>query len=142
MPILAICRGAQALNVARGGSLHQHLPDVPARLGHRQREPGEQPTHAVEVAAGTRLGRLLGARALEVNSFHHQAVDQLGHGLRAVAWAPDGVVEAVESIGEPFVVGVQWHAECLAERAGESALFAAFVEEAAAFETGRERDAA
>jgi len=107
MPLLGICRGAQALNVACGGTLHQHLP------GHRQSEPGYQVTHEVEVLPGTRLAGLIGAGAHAVNSFHHQAVDRLGHGLRVVARAADGTVEGVEGTG--FVVGVQWHAEALAD---------------------------
>jgi putative glutamine amidotransferase len=107
MPLLGICRGSQALNVACGGTLHQHLP------GHRQSEPGTQPTHEVEVLPGTRLAALLGPGALAVNSFHHQAVDRLGHGLRVSARAADGTVEAIEGAG--FVLGVQWHAETLSD---------------------------
>jgi putative glutamine amidotransferase len=107
MPLLGICRGAQALNVACEGTLHQHLP------GHRQSEPGPEATHDVEVLAGTRLAALLGPGALAVNSFHHQAVDRLGRGLRVAALAADGTVEAIEGAG--FVLGVQWHAEALAD---------------------------
>lgn len=107
MPVLGICRGAQALNVACGGTLHQHLP------GHRQSEPGCQTTHEVEVLAGTRLAALIGHGAHAVNSFHHQAVDQLGSGLRVAARAADGTVEAIEGAG--FALGVQWHAETLAD---------------------------
>ena len=107
MPLLGICRGAQALNVACGGTLHQHLP------GHRQSEPGSRATHEVEVLAGTRLAALIGAGPVAVNSFHHQAVDRLGSGLRVAALAADGTVEAVEGAG--FVVGVQWHAEAMAD---------------------------
>jgi len=107
MPLLGICRGAQALNVACGGTLHQHLP------GHRQSEPGSRPTHEVEVLPGTRLAGLLGAGPVAVNSFHHQAVDRLGGGLRVSARAADGTIEAIEGAG--FVVGVQWHAEAMAD---------------------------
>jgi putative glutamine amidotransferase len=107
MPLLGICRGAQALNVACGGTLHQHLP------GHRQCEPGCRVTHEVEVLASTRLAALLGAGPLAVNSFHHQAVDRVGDGLRVAARAADGTIEAVEGAG--FTVGVQWHAEALAD---------------------------
>jgi putative glutamine amidotransferase len=107
LPILAICRGAQALNVACGGTLHQHVP------GHRQTELATQPSHDVALVAGTRLHRIMGARELPVNSFHHQAVDRVGTGLRVVARASDGTVEAIEGPG--FVVGVQWHAETLIE---------------------------
>jgi putative glutamine amidotransferase len=131
LPTLAICRGMQALNVARGGTLHQHLPEREnASIAHRQSGPGERVTHAVEVDPGTRLARILSRRRHRVNSFHHQAVRRLGRGLRAVAWAPDGVVEALEADGSRFLVGVQWHAECLVARRPHAALFGAFVEAA------------
>jgi putative glutamine amidotransferase len=107
MPLLGICRGSQALNVACGGTLHQHLP------GHRQSEPGCQATHEVEVLEGTRLAGLIGPGTHAVNSFHHQAVDELGRGLRVAARAADGTVEAIEGAG--FAIGVQWHAETLAD---------------------------
>jgi putative glutamine amidotransferase len=108
MPLLGICRGSQALNVACGGTLHQHLP------GHRQSEPGPTTTHEVEVLAGTRLARLIGPGSYAVNSFHHQAVDEVGQGLRVAALAADGMVEAIEG-GAGFAIGVQWHAETLAD---------------------------
>src|SRR5918993_2653169 len=98
MPLLGICRGAQALNVACGGTLHQHLP------GHRQSEPGSHPTHDVEVLPRTRLAGLIGAGAHAVNSFHHQAVDRLGDGLLVSARAADGTIEAIEGAG--FAIGV------------------------------------
>jgi putative glutamine amidotransferase len=126
IPILGVCRGAQALNVARGGSLHQHLP------GHRQTEPATATTHTVHVEAGTRLAELVGTDVLRVNSFHHQAVARLGRGLRAVASAADGTVEAVEAPGERFLVGVQWHAEGLIAQPRHRALFEALVAAAAA----------
>ena len=91
----AICRGAQALNIARGGTLHQHID------GHRQSELATLPTHSVRIAARSRAARLLGARAAEVNSFHHQAVDSLGDGLVATAWAPDGTIEGIEDPRAP-----------------------------------------
>jgi putative glutamine amidotransferase len=128
LPVLAICRGAQALNVARGGTLYQHLPDRPrSKSKHRQTEPGDQVTHSIKVGTGSRLARLLGRRSCRVNSFHHQAVKKLGRGLTAVAWAPDGVVEAIEGAGPRFLVGVQWHAELLVERRGQAALFEGLV---------------
>jgi putative glutamine amidotransferase len=118
MPILAICRGAQALNVACGGTLHQHVP------GHRQLQVATKPSHAVEIAGRTRLQRIMNARELPVNSFHHQAVDRVGSGLRVVAQAQDGTIEGIEGAG--FVVGVQWHAETmLAHRRLFEALVAA-----------------
>jgi putative glutamine amidotransferase len=130
LPLLAICRGAQALNVVRGGTLHQHLPDdgPGGTLEHRQNEPSEQPTHEVKVTASTCLARLVGAGNLDVNSFHHQAAFRLGRGLTAVAWAPDGVIEAVEDARRPFTIGVQWHAECMADRPEQAALFNGLVE--------------
>jgi putative glutamine amidotransferase len=121
LPLLGICRGAQALNVARGGTLHQHLP------GHRQTEPATATTHSVLVDPGTRLAALLGTDLLRVNSFHHQAVDRLGGGLRAVAHAADGTVEGVEMPGSRFVVGVQWHVEGLVGQPRHRVLFEALV---------------
>jgi putative glutamine amidotransferase len=114
LPILGICRGMQALNVARGGTLHQHLPDVVgSAVEHRQPEHGSITTHHVETASQSRLRATLGGPRLEVNSFHHQAVQTLGKNLVATAWAGDGTIEAVENPGERFVLGVQWHAEGL-----------------------------
>jgi putative glutamine amidotransferase len=121
IPILGICRGAQALNVARGGTLHQHIP------AHRQTEPATATTHTVHVESGTLLSQLVGTRPLRVNSFHHQAVDALGRGLRAVAHAADGTIEAVEAGGARFVLGVQWHAEGLTAQPRHRALFEALV---------------
>jgi putative glutamine amidotransferase len=132
LPILGVCRGVQALNVARGGTLHQHLPDVVGEgIAHRQSEVGRCPTHVVEVLAGTRLARVVGPGQLRVNSFHHQAVDQLGADLRVCARAPDGTIEAVEDPAAPFVVGVQWHAETLVEGEAHRALFDELVTAAA-----------
>jgi putative glutamine amidotransferase len=125
LPLLGICRGAQALNVARGGTLHQHLP------GHRQTEPATATTHTVHVEPGTRLAQVAGTAVLRVNSFHHQAVDALGRGLRAVAFAADGTIEAIEAPGPRLVLGVQWHAEGLTAQPRHRALFAELVEAAA-----------
>jgi putative glutamine amidotransferase len=133
IPILAICRGAQMLNVALGGSLHMHLPDdAGGKIEHRGGGEDGRPIaeHDVRVDASSILGRVLGSQPLRVNSFHHQAVRRLGRGLRAVAHAEDGVVEAIELAGPDFVVGVQWHAECM-EGARHEALFDAFVTAAA-----------
>jgi putative glutamine amidotransferase len=131
MPILAICRGAQALNVARGGTLFQHLPaDVGSEVEHRQRGIGAGPSHRIEIEPESRLARAVGAAVIEVNSFHHQAPDEIGEGLRAVAWAPDGVIEGLEDPGDRWVVGVQWHAEAMSDRPEDAALFRAFVEAA------------
>jgi putative glutamine amidotransferase len=127
LPLLGICRGAQALNVVRGGTLHQHVD------GHRQTELATVPTQRVTVTADSLLATLTGTgEALDVNSFHHQAVDLPGAGLRVVAWAPDGTAEAIEDRTRPLLLGVQWHAETLTERREHGALFSALVEAASA----------
>ena len=127
MPVLAICRGAQLLNVVRGGTLHQHLPDVVGTgIEHRQSVDGSQPTHGVTLERSSGLTRVLGAETVQVNSFHHQAIDRLGDGLRVVGRSGDDVVEAFEQPGERFVVGVQWHAESLAGLPGHADLYRAF----------------
>jgi putative glutamine amidotransferase len=129
VPILAICRGAQLFNVARGGTLHQHLPDVVGDgVTHRQPGAPGEPVHDVTVAAGSRLAAILGRRHAHVNSFHHQAVDVVGERLEVTARAQDGTVEAFEAVDRGFVVGVQWHAECLVDREEQAALFAALVD--------------
>ena len=114
LPVLGICRGMQVINVARGGSLHQHLPDVVGHEGHAP-VPGGFGEHPVRVAAGSRLSGILGRagdRPIATPTHHHQAVDQLGKGLTATAWAEDGTVEAFEADGgDSFVVAVQWHPE-------------------------------
>jgi putative glutamine amidotransferase len=132
LPILAICRGMQVLNVSRGGTLVQHLPDLGDDVTHRQAEPASQATHAVTLATDSRLAGLTGSERIDVNSFHHQGIDRLGTGLRPVAWAEDGVIEAVEVPGESFTVGVQWHAECLTERPEQARLFLALIDAAEA----------
>jgi putative glutamine amidotransferase len=129
MPILAICRGMQVLNVARGGTLHQHLPEiVGVTVTHRQNGTPGSPTHAVAVDPDSRLAAIVGHRHVHVNSFHHQAVDTLGERLTITARAEDGTVEGVEAVDRSFVVGVQWHAECLVDLDEQAALFSALVD--------------
>jgi putative glutamine amidotransferase len=137
MPILAICRGLQVMNVARGGTLHQHLPDVVGDgIGHRQQRPGTETTHWVNVAPGSRLADVLGGRGrAKVNSFHHQAVDTVGRGLVISARASDGTVEAFEDQPRDFLMAVQWHAECLVGRPAQKALFDRFVAAATRYES-------
>ena len=114
LPVLGICRGSQVLNVARGGTLHQHVPDVSdGSVDHRQTASGRETTHDIRIESGSRLAGIVGGEDLDVNAFHHQAVDRLGRGLRAVAWADDGIVEAIEGDGEALYLGVQWHVETL-----------------------------
>jgi putative glutamine amidotransferase len=134
VPLFGICRGLQVINVALGGSLHQDIPDAAGdTVQHSQTEKRHVATHPVKLLAeGTRLGQILAASELAVNSFHHQAVRTLGRGLREVAWAPDQVIEAVEHEDQRrFVVAVQWHPEDLVEHdAAARALFSAVVEAA------------
>jgi len=126
LPVLGICRGMQALNVARGGSLHQHLPDLTA-VAHRQDHDAFVPAHAVAVAPGSLLHRLTGDPTLAVNSFHHQAADRLGSGLEVAAHALDGTVEALWDPAARFVLGVQWHPEVLTHLPAQAACFTALV---------------
>src|SRR6476620_3649284 len=109
MPVLAVCRGSQVLNVARGGDLVQHLPDVTGDERHKH-APGTFADHDVRLAAGSRVGTLLGEHA-PVKSHHHQGFGRLGEGLTEVAWADDGTLEAVEDPSRRFAVGVLWHPE-------------------------------
>jgi putative glutamine amidotransferase len=134
VPLFAICRGLQVVNVALGGTLHQHVPDVfGAAVQHSQEDKRDVATHEVKLQLeGTRLGTILGASELRVNSFHHQAVQRLGRDLKDVGWAPDNVIEALEHADhDRFVVAVQWHPEELIghDRAAR-ALFTAVVEAA------------
>jgi putative glutamine amidotransferase len=136
VPLFGICRGLQVLNVALGGTLHQHVPDsVGETVQHSQAEKRHVATHPVKLLTeGTRLGEILGSPELAVNSFHHQAVKSLGRHLRDVGWAPDQVVEAVEHEDRRrFVIAVQWHPEDLVGHdAAAHALFAAVVDAARA----------
>ncbi len=129
VPILAICRGHQVLNVARGGSLWQDLPTQrPDGLRHSQRGDPHSPGHTLSVADGSLLRQIVGSEHLEANSFHHQAVRELGRGLRPTAWSSDGLIEAVEDPAHRFVLGVQWHPEEMLDSAPHRAIFASFVE--------------
>jgi gamma-glutamyl-gamma-aminobutyrate hydrolase PuuD len=131
MPVLAVCRGSQLLNVARGGDLVQHLPD---ELGHERHkhEPGQFSDHSVRLDPGSRVGTLLGDHA-PVKSHHHQGYGRLGDGLREAAWADDGTVEALEDPDRRFAVGVLWHPE----EGEDFALFRALVDEAREFRETR-----
>ena len=128
-PALGICLGIQLINVARGGTLLQHLPDAPGcTLQHQQKMTPD--AHDLTIAANTRLADIIGAETISTNSRHHQAVDQLGCGLTATAHATDGVIEAIEDPDHPFLLAVQWHPENLADRAEHLALFRALVDAA------------
>ena len=130
LPVLGICRGLQLLNVALGGTLHQHVPDLVRHEGHAG-AAGVFARHAVRLCPDGGLARALARTALDVPSYHHQAIDRLGVGLRPVAWSDDGLIEAAELEGHPFTVGVQWHPEA----DDDGALFTAFV----AATAGRDR---
>ncbi len=131
MPVLAVCRGSQVLNVARGGDLVQHLPD---ELGHEEHKhtPGEYSDHDVTLEPGTRVGGLLGDRA-PVKSHHHQGFGRIGEGLRTAGYAEDGTVEALEDPSKRFAVGVLWHPE----EGEDMALFEALVEQATQYRDER-----
>lgn len=125
--LLFICRGVQVLNVACGGTLHVHVPD---RFGDQvsHRVPPRLPTrHLVRVDPDSRLAGILGETRVDVCSWHHQAIDRLGEGLCALAWADDGVVEAVEHSAHHWCVGTQWHPEMQLDEAHPAKLFDAFV---------------
>src|SRR5437762_8489254 len=129
LPMLAISRGAQALNIARGGTLFQHLPERFGRgLRHLQPGSGRTARHEVRVEEESLLHDALGGiTELEVSSYHHQATSGLGRAVRAVAWAPDGVVEAIEVPDATFAIGVQWHAESMLDDPSQLRLFGALV---------------
>jgi len=111
LPVLGICRGMHLLNVARGGTLHQHLPEVLGSDEHAA-ETGVFGSHPVRVAPDSRLAALLGRLEVDgVPTYHHQGIDVVGEGLRPAAWAEDGTVEALEDPDLPFFVAVQWHPE-------------------------------
>jgi putative glutamine amidotransferase len=134
LPVLGICFGAQSLNVSRGGTLVQDIPSlVSGPVFHDDHGEPQQPArHSVHMSDGSILAKLAGSDLVEVNSFHHQSVGLVGANLRAVATAPDGVIEAIEDVSGRFVVGVQWHPERgFQEDAFARSLFTEFVEQAA-----------
>jgi putative glutamine amidotransferase len=124
MPVLAVCRGSQVLNIARGGDLVQHLPEVVGDEKHKH-TPGVFADHDVELLAGTRMQVILGERA-PVKSHHHQGYGRVGEGLREAARADDGTIEALEDPAKRFALGVLWHPE----EGEDMALFEALVDEA------------
>jgi putative glutamine amidotransferase len=141
MPVLAICRGIQELNVALGGTLLQNVHDIEGRHDHRAKGEGSVekaygPKHVVTVTGA--LARIVGADAIMVNSLHTQAIDRLGQGLVVDALAEDGTIEAVSAPGAPgFVLGLQWHPEWKwAENPASAAIFQAFGDACRAFQQG------
>jgi putative glutamine amidotransferase len=134
VPLLGVCRGVQTLNVAAGGTLLQDVTDQwPDAIRHQYypEKPRNYVAHPISVVPDTRLSAILG-QAANVNSFHHQAVEAVGSGFRVAAYAPDGVIEAIERHDDSFAVGVQWHPESLIDTDSSMyALFEAFVKQAA-----------
>lgn len=126
-PMLGVCHGCQFLNVMRGGTLIQHVADV---VGHEEHSGGTLQHY--RIAPGSRLASILGESA-RGKSYHHQAVGRLGQGLRAVAWADDGIVEAIEATEGPWMIGIQWHPETTNDLADSRSIFGAFVAAAEAY---------
>jgi putative glutamine amidotransferase len=130
LPFLAICRGLQVLNVALGGTLHPHVPDLPGDIDHGVPGGGSATVHDVRLVPGSRVAAATGRTELSSSSHHHQAVRDLGGGLNAVGWTEDGLVEAVEH-DDGWVVGVQWHPEhTAADDPAQQGLFDALAEQA------------
>ena len=129
LPLLGVCGGAQAINVVLGGSLYQDIArQIPAAAEHQQGALKDRGGHKIRIHDGTKLYQIVGQERLEVNTTHHQAVKKPGKGLIVNATAEDGVIEGIESQDHSFVLGVQWHPECLTERdVLQKKIFAAFV---------------
>lgn len=132
MPVLGICYGCQFLNVIRGGSIEQHIPD---RVGDDRHSGGTLAEYCVE--ADSKLAAATGSTTVAGKSYHHQAVGRIGEGLRVVASHEDGTVEAIEAEDRPWLVGVQWHPERTLDDPATKNLFRTFVEEAAEFRRRR-----
>lgn len=139
LPVFAVCRGIQILNVACGGTLYQDVTaQVPAALKHDYFPTPQQPSrkylaHDIAVKSGSRLDQILRDRVVPVNSMHHQAIKELAPNLAATAHAPDGIIEGVEGIGDHYLVAVQWHPEELTDsHPGQARLFTSFAEAARA----------
>lgn len=139
VPTLGICLGVQVMNVAAGGTLIQDIDSaIETDIDHVS-EPSDRHRHDVLVDAATKLGGILGARELNVNSSHHQAVGRVAEGLRVTAHAPDGIVEGLEDPSHPFYLGVQWHPEDMPGEPSATALLGAFVEAARKHAAQKER---
>lgn len=130
LPVLAICRGQQVLNVALGGTLYQDVSEVPGAIQHKSETARDETSHEVDLAPGSRLRAILGEPRMAVNSFHHQAVHDVGRDLVVSARCPvDGIIEGLEAPGQRFTVAVQWHPEDFVERSTAfEPLFAAWIE--------------
>jgi gamma-glutamyl-gamma-aminobutyrate hydrolase PuuD len=135
LPTLGVCFGSQLMNVHRGGSLHQFLPDLPRQsaIEHRRLDPNQPaPKHPVNIDMNSTLGRAIGKPQIEANSYHKQAANKLGRGLKVIATAPDGVIEGFEDPTFPLFAAVQWHPERLTDSPEHLALFKLLVTKAGA----------
>jgi putative glutamine amidotransferase len=128
LPLLCICRGMQVLNVALGGDLHPHLPDLDGSTVEHRLPDRVHTHHRATVDPTSRLAGMLGATTVRVCSWHHQAIDRLAPGLKAVAWAEDAVIEAVEHESNPLAIAVQWHPEMQLDDPVQQHLLRAFVD--------------
>jgi len=138
IPTLGICLGVQVMNVAAGGTLIQDITSQLETEIEHVSDPEDRARHDVLVEAGTRLGNILGTRELNVNSSHHQAIRDVGTGLRVTAHAPDGIIEGLEDPKHPFYVGVQWHPEDMSGEESAKRIFGAFVDAAKTFSEARQ----
>ena len=135
MPILAICHGMQLLNVHGGGTLNQHLLDDAKKLDHYRDRPMAEPSHSVTFKEDSVLADVMGSLTVEVNTHHHQGLDDIAPTLEPVGWSEDGVLEAVIDRDHSWVVGVQWHPEAMAPVAkDELAIFESFIDAARRYE--------
>lgn len=129
IPLLAICHGMQLLNVHEGGTLNQHLLDDPKRLDHYRDRPMAEPAHSVALTEGSLLADVMGSISVQVNTHHHQGLDDVASTLEPIGWSEDGVLEAVQLKGHSWALGVQWHPEAMAPvHPDELAIFEAFVD--------------
>jgi putative glutamine amidotransferase len=138
IPTLGICLGVQVMNVAAGGTLIQDITSQCDTDIEHASIPEDRARHDVMIESGTHLGDILGDREYNVNSSHHQAIRDVGRGLRVTAHAPDGIVEGIEDAEHPFYLGVQWHPEDMPSEESAAKLFGAFVEAARAYAKRRE----
>jgi len=135
MPILAICHGMQLLNVHEGGTLNQHLLDDPKKLEHYRDRPMAEPAHSVGLREDSLLAEVMGSVSVQVNTHHHQGLDDVAETLHPIGWSEDGVLEAVVHKDRSWVLGVQWHPEAMAPvHQDELAIFESFVEAARNYE--------